>query len=109
MSQDFFIIYGIIQTETSMNLRERHSDMIKQGVWELTDNTSIPEEQSLIRNKWVFKQKKNEMYRAKLVALGYSQVPGVDFSVSYAPVLPCISNKPESPAVFFIGKKLCNR
>jgi hypothetical protein len=41
----------------------------------------------LIGNKWVFKQKKNGIYRARLVALGYSQIPGVDFSENYAPVV----------------------
>ena len=32
-------------------------------------------------------KKKNGVYHAKLVALGYSQVPGVNFTENYAPVI----------------------
>jgi hypothetical protein len=33
-------------------------DIKKQGVWEIINKNSIPKNRSLIRNKWVFKQKK---------------------------------------------------
>jgi Reverse transcriptase (RNA-dependent DNA polymerase) len=62
-------------------------DMNKQEVWEIINKKLVPKERSLIGNKWVFKQKKNGIYRARLVALGYSQIPGVDFSENYAPVV----------------------
>ena len=68
-------------------IKKEFSDMIKQGVWELINKTSIPAERSLIGNKWVIKQKKNDVHRARLVALGYSQIPGIDFSENYAPVV----------------------
>jgi len=35
----------------------------------------------------VFKKKRNDVYRARLVACGYSQIAGVDYSENYAPVL----------------------
>jgi hypothetical protein len=35
--------------------------------------------------------KRNEVFRARLVACGYSQVPGVDFTESFAPVLNDVS------------------
>ena len=68
-------------------IKKEFTDMIKRGVWNLVNKNSIPTERSLIGNKWVFKQKKNGVHRAKLVALGYSQVPGVNFSENYAPVV----------------------
>lgn len=39
-----------------------------------------------IGTKWVFKQKKNGVYRARLVVKGYDQIAGVDFQYSFAPV-----------------------
>ena len=68
-------------------IKKEFIDTIKQGVWKLINKESILAEWSLIGNKWVYKQKKNGIYRARLVALGYSQVPGVDFSENYAPVV----------------------
>ena len=40
----------------------------------------------MIGSKWVFKEKRDGRFRARLVCLGYSQIPGVDFSDNYAPV-----------------------
>jgi len=40
----------------------------------------------LIGSNWVFKEKRDGRFRARLVCLGYSQIPGVDFSDNYAPV-----------------------
>jgi Reverse transcriptase (RNA-dependent DNA polymerase) len=36
---------------------------------------------------WIFKIKRNGIFRARLVACGYSQVPGIDFQESLAPVM----------------------
>jgi hypothetical protein len=38
-----------------------------------------------------FKLKRNGVFRARLVVCGYSQVPGVDFTESFAPVLNDVS------------------
>jgi Reverse transcriptase (RNA-dependent DNA polymerase) len=40
-----------------------------------------------VKNKWIFKIKRNGIFRARLVACGYSQVPGIDFQESFAPVI----------------------
>ena len=37
--------------------------------------------------KWVFKIKRNGIFHARLVACGYSQIPGVDFTENYSPVI----------------------
>jgi len=60
--------------------------MIQRGVWEVVERISIPERRRLIGSKWVFKEKRDGRFRARLVCLGYSQIPGVEFSDNYAPV-----------------------
>ena len=47
----------------------------------------IPKDRKVIGCKWVFKSKRNGIQRARLVALGYNQVPGMDFSEIFAPVV----------------------
>jgi hypothetical protein len=41
----------------------------------------------MIGCKWVFKIKRDGRFRARLVALGYSQIPGVDFTDNFSPVV----------------------
>ena len=60
--------------------------MIRRGVWDVVERNSIPEGRRLIGSKWVFKEKRDGRFRARLVCLGYSQILGVDFSNNYAPV-----------------------
>jgi hypothetical protein len=61
--------------------------MITQGVWRNVHNSEIPENRRLIGAKWVFKKKKNGTYHSHLIAQGYSQIPGVDFTENFAPVI----------------------
>ena len=65
--------------------------MIERGVWRKTDRKKIPSNRRLIGNKWVFKIKRDGTYRARLVALGYSQIPGVDYTDNFAPVAHDVS------------------
>jgi hypothetical protein len=67
--------------------------MEKRGVWEITDEREIPTNHRCIKNKWIFEVKRNEIFRARLVACGYSQVPGIDFSKSSEPVLNDVSSE----------------
>ena len=65
--------------------------MINRGVWRKADRAKIPKNRRLIGNKWVFKIKRDGTYRARLVALGYSQIPGVDYTDHFAPVAHDVS------------------
>ena len=55
------------------------------------DIVKCPQGMNIIRCKWVFKIKSNatseiNKYKACLVVKGYSQVQGVDYDKTYAPV-----------------------
>lgn len=65
------------------------ANLSKMGTWEITEK---PPDRQLIGSKWVFKLKRHpdgsiDKYKARLVAQGFSQKPGIDFDLIYAPVL----------------------
>ena len=72
-------------------IRKEIKSMIERGVWRKVDRKNIPNNRRLIGNKWVFKIKRDGTYRARLVALGYSQIPGVDYTDNFAPVAHDVS------------------
>jgi hypothetical protein len=62
--------------------------MKEMEVWELVEP---PAGRKLIGNHWVFEFKTHDVkgggeFKARLVAQGFSQVPGIDFHQTYAPV-----------------------
>jgi Reverse transcriptase (RNA-dependent DNA polymerase) len=65
------------------------------GTWELVDP---PSGANIVGSKWVFRAKKDAAgniarYKARLVAQGFSQVPGVDYFDTYAPVAKLASTR----------------
>jgi hypothetical protein len=67
-------------------IKKKLNDMDKQQVWEIIKKEDIPEDRRTIKCKWIFKIKQNKIFRARLVACEYSQIPGIDFNESFAPV-----------------------
>ena len=68
-------------------IRKEFKDMINRNVWRYAKINRIPQNRRLIGNKWVFKKKRNGVYRARMVALGYAQIPGVDHKDNFSPVV----------------------
>ena len=81
-----------IDSEESVHWKDAASEemdsLYKHETWDLVD---LPVNRKAIGRRWVFKRKIKpdrsiERYKARLVAKGYSQVKGIDFEETYAPV-----------------------
>ena len=57
------------------------------GVWRHVKRNYCPNDCRIGWCRWVFKVKRNGVYHARLVAKGFSQIPGVDFTDNYSPVV----------------------
>jgi len=68
-------------------IHKEFRDMLKRTVWQKRLRSQIPKNRRCIKSKWVFSIKRDGTYRARIVACGYSQIPGVDFTDNYAPVV----------------------
>jgi hypothetical protein len=69
-------------------MHEELENFERNQVWTLVDP---PRDVNVIGTKWVFKNKQGEdgevvRNKARLVAQGYSQVEGLDFGETFAPV-----------------------
>ena len=65
-------------------------------MWFFGPVVQTPSAVKSIGYKWVFIQKRNERneivrYKARLVAQGFSQRPGVDYEETYSPVMDAIT------------------
>ena len=56
------------------------------NVYDLVPLTSVPMDHKIIGSRWVFKQKVDGTLKARLVAQGWGQAPGVDCGGTLAPV-----------------------
>nr|GFA73302.1 copia protein [Tanacetum cinerariifolium] len=69
-------------------MQEELDQFARLKVWRLVPR---PEGKSIIKTKWIFKNKKDESRlvirnKARLVAVGYSQQEGIDYDETFAPV-----------------------
>lgn len=67
-------------TDKEMNSLDEHE------VFDLVPATTISRGEKAIGSRYVFKQKANGAYKARLVVQGYYQRPGIDFGQTFAPV-----------------------
>ncbi|GKV37499.1 hypothetical protein SLEP1_g45525 [Rubroshorea leprosula] len=71
-------------------MQEELAALYKSNTWTLVPPSST--NTNIVGSKWVFKTKLNsygsvDKFKARLVARGFSQVPGVDFKKTFSPVL----------------------
>jgi len=70
-----------------MSMQEELNNFTRNEVWELVE---CPK-QNVIGTKWVFRNKQDEhgvvtRNKARLVVQGFTQIEGLDFGETYAPV-----------------------
>jgi hypothetical protein len=73
--------------EWMKSMDKEFSDMHTRKVWIIVKKSKVPKNRRLLGCKWVFKKKSNGVYRSRIVAKGFNQIPGVDYTESYAPVI----------------------
>jgi hypothetical protein len=69
-------------------IQEELALLQETGTWELTN---APDRANIVGSKWVFHMKKDVTgnvicYKARLIAQGFSQVPGIDYFDTFAPI-----------------------
>ena len=68
-------------------IRLEFKKMLDMGVWRHVKRNDCPNDRRLVGCRWVFKVKRNGVYHARLLAKGFSQIPGVDFTDNYSLVV----------------------
>jgi hypothetical protein len=79
------------QEKWRKTINEEFEEIDKKQVWEVMKKEDIPQDRRTNKCKWIFKIKRNGVFRARLVACGYSQIHGVDFNEIFAPVVNDVS------------------
>ena len=67
---------------------EEYDSIIKNSSWKIVPRTI---DKSVVGSKWIYKVKQDddgsvEKYKARFVAQGFSQIEGIDYEETFAPV-----------------------
>ena len=73
-------------------------NFMKRHAWKVISRDAVPEGANILRTKNVYKKKTSPttseiIYKVRNVILGYMQIPGVDYTESFAPLADDISVK----------------
>ena len=68
-------------------IRKEFHNMNHRQLLRKIKRSEIPPDRCCMITIWVFKIKQNGIFRARLVACGYSQISGVYYMENYSPVI----------------------
>jgi hypothetical protein len=73
-------------------MKVEYDGAVQNGTWTLIPRSDMPPGSNLIRGKWVFDDKRDEKgkilkFKARFVAMGFTQKQGVDFDETFAAVV----------------------
>lgn len=74
-------------TESKEWLEAMNREITNMNENNVYDLIKTPENCKVINCRWVYKLKSNSVYKARLVAQGFTQVFGVDYEQTYSPVV----------------------
>ncbi|CAN0494520.1 unnamed protein product, partial [Discosporangium mesarthrocarpum] len=64
-------------------INDEYNSLMEQNTWDLV---LLPPGRKLVGSRWLFRIKTNGRYKPRFVAQGLSQIPGVDYFATFAPV-----------------------
>ena len=68
-------------------VQKEFEDFNARGVWRVMKTKDVSTGRRLIGSEWGFKLKQNGVHRNRLVALGHTQTPDVDFTCDFSAVV----------------------
>jgi hypothetical protein len=75
------------RTKWKSAIDKEFMEMNLRGVWKKISKSEMPDGCQCVKSKWVFRIKRNGVFRDRLVACGYSQVQGLNFNDSFSPIV----------------------
>ncbi len=72
-------------------MKEELNSLLKMKTWTVLEPHEIPPNASIVNARWVNRIKNNGRYKSRLVAKGFTQIKGVNYNETYAPVVRLIS------------------
>jgi hypothetical protein len=77
-----------VQDPTWVDAMVEYDSIVKNSVWDIVPR---PIDKSVVGSRWIYKVKQAadgsvEKYKARFVAWGFSQIAGIDYGDTFAPV-----------------------